>query len=146
MNTSNIKLSWLSIITILIGITTVTAKEYVDIVYDLSSDVISEEVLPITEDDLNYHALRDNENPNDIAQGEDSNGLLTDIERSIDLRQTTPSYIVNNSVAANLLSGACYEVRRVWVWSGWRPKRVWKRVRVTCSQAARGPGTTIPPH
>ena len=91
MNTSKIKLSWLSIITILIGITTVTANEYVDIVYDLSSDVISEEVLPITEDDLNYQALRDNENPNDIAQGEDSNGLLTDIERSIDLRQTTPS-------------------------------------------------------
>ena len=52
--------------------------------------------------------------------------------------------------ATSQLYFGCYELKRVWTWSGWRPKRVWKWVKVDCPQAAsnrsRGPGTTIPPH
>ena len=53
-----------------------------------------------------------------------------------------------SNLATVLVYGSCYEWKRVWVWSGWFPKRVWKLVRVDCPQAAtnRGPGTTIPPH
>ena len=53
----------------------------------------------------------------------------------------------NKTLATSMAFAACYELRRVWVWSGWWPKRVWRYVRVACPQTGgNGPGTTIPPH
>ena len=66
----------------------------------------------------------------------------------VDLASQARYDLAYNNLAASVLFSNCYELKRVWVWSGWFPKRVWKWVKVSCRQAAPplGPGTTIPPH
>ena len=79
---------------------------------------------------------------------DEASAMLSEVQ-NVDLLISPSDYNLKNiNRATSLFYGACYEYKRVWVWSGWRPKRVWKWVRVDCPQAAplRGPGTTIPPH
>ncbi|NHF59973.1 hypothetical protein FK220_011515 [Flavobacteriaceae bacterium TP-CH-4] len=77
----------------------------------------------------------------------DSQPVISIVETVDKLHRNTPVIVELNSFALPIANTSCYARKRVWVWSGWFPKRVWKWVRVACSQpATRGPGTTIPPH
>ena len=112
MKKLQIRLFCLSILAILASITSTSAKDFENIVYNEFTDMISE-----------------------VEQAE---YLDSEAHYNVD----------SKTVATALLYAGCYELKRVWTWSGWRPKRVWKWVKITCPQAAssRGPGTTIPPH
>lgn len=74
--------------------------------------------------------------------------MISEVEQAEFLSSEADFELEYKTVATSLYYGGCYEYKHVWTWSGWFPERVWKRVRVTCPQAARGrgPGTTIPPH
>ncbi|MDB4292452.1 hypothetical protein N9954_03535 [Maribacter sp.] len=105
MKNSKIKLSWLGIFMLLIGVISTYAKDTEDFAYNETLDVNYEEAYS----DLDYEIS-----------------------------------VLN---LARTFRG-CTERRRVWVWKGWRPKRVWKTVSVACPSTikTRGPGTTVPPH
>ncbi len=110
MKNFKIKLSLLSVIIMCFVVTSSSAKDDQESIYNAAPEVVSLITTQINGATLNYHVSRD-----------------------IEMIGTV-----------NLMFDYCYKKKRVWVWKGWFPKRVWKYVRVSCSQ--RGPGGTVPPY
>ncbi|MFD0862084.1 hypothetical protein ACFQ1M_07680 [Sungkyunkwania multivorans] len=114
MKTSEIKLFCLSILTVLLSTASINANDHEQVAQPESLDMIAEKV-PLTAENI-FH-------------------LDVEVYDNLDAKTFT----------AALMTFSCYRWvwKRVWIWDGWRPRRVWKWVRVPC---AEGPGTTIPPH